>query len=259
MISVAVLGAMGNMGREVVATVMEDPQLRLAGVVDAHAPGEGSSLKHPVSGSIVLKDVTQLDRGQIDVVVDFTVAEAAVRNVMWALDNGVHAVVGTTGISGEDMKRLSEMASSGQANVLIAPNFAIGAVLMMRFSRMAADVFDQCEIIELHHRGKRDAPSGTAIATARLVQGEMKQSENPPSEEREVSGTRGGTVGPVNVHSIRLDGLVAHQEVLFGAKGQTLSIRHDTTDRSCFMPGVLIAIKAIADIPGLTVGLDSLL
>jgi 4-hydroxy-tetrahydrodipicolinate reductase len=168
-------------------------------------------------------------------------------------------VVGTTGISEEDIKRLTEKAKSADANVLIAPNFAVGAVLMMRFSRIAASVFDQCEIIELHHRGKRDAPSGTAIATAGVIQEAMKPSAVPSSEEREVSGTRGGRLGPVSIHSVRLDGLVAHQEVLFGAKGQTLSIRHDTTDRSCFMPGVIIAVKAISGLPGLTIGLDSIL
>jgi 4-hydroxy-tetrahydrodipicolinate reductase len=257
--SVAVLGALGNMGREVVAAVMEDPQLELTGVVDALAGEKESAVRHPVSGLAVLNDVSQLDRGKVDVVVDFTVAHAAVRNIIWALESGVHAVVGTTGISEEDLKHIAKMASEKDANVLIAPNFALGAVLMMRFSGMAAAVFDQCEIIELHHRGKRDAPSGTAIATAGLIQEAMKPAEVPPSDQRGVTGTRGGEIGAVNIHSVRLDGLVAHQEVLFGARGQTLSIRHDTTDRSCFMPGVIIAVKAIAELPGLTIGLDSLL
>jgi len=259
MISVAVLGALGNMGREVISAVIGDSELELAGVVDAEASDAESLPRHPVSGLAVLDDVSRLDPATVDVVVDFTVAHGAVSNILWALDNGVHAVVGTTGISEEDIGRLTDRAASGNANVLIAPNFAIGAVLMMRFSKMAASVFDQCEIVELHHRGKRDAPSGTAIATARLVERAMKPSEIPSSQEREVPGTRGGKVGPINIHSIRLDGLVAHQEILFGAKGQTLSIRHDTTDRSCFMPGVIIAVKAVADLPGLTIGLDSLL
>jgi 4-hydroxy-tetrahydrodipicolinate reductase len=259
MIKVAVLGALGNMGREVVAAVQDDPELGLAGVVDVRAGEEEPPSRHPVSGSTVLDDVSRLDSREVDVIVDFTVAHSAVRNIMWALDHGVHAVVGTTGISDEDIRQLADRAAAADANVLIAPNFAIGAVLMMKFSRMAASVFDQCEIVELHHRGKRDAPSGTAIATARLVEEVMKPSKIPPSEERVVPGTRGGSLGPVNIHSVRLDGLVAHQEVLFGGKGQTLSIRHDTTDRSCFMPGVIIAVKGVAAIPGLTIGLDSLL
>jgi 4-hydroxy-tetrahydrodipicolinate reductase len=259
MINVAVLGALGNMGREVIAAVEEDPELKLAGLVDVKAGEEESPPTHPVSGLAILDDVSRLDPREVDVIVDFTVAHSAVRDIMWALDHGVHAVVGTTGISDEDIKRLADRASTADTNVLIAPNFAIGAVLMMKFSQMAASVFDQCEIVELHHRGKRDAPSGTAIATARLVQNAMEPSKIPPSEERDVSGTRGGNLGPVNIHSVRLDGLVAHQEVLFGAKGQTLSIRHDTTDRTCFMPGVIIAVKGVAAIPGLTIGLDSLL
>jgi 4-hydroxy-tetrahydrodipicolinate reductase len=130
---------------------------------------------------------------------------------------------------------------------------------MMKASEMAARVFDQCEIIEMHHRGKKDSPSGTAIATARRIADAMKAGEVPASTESEVAGARGGVVGPVHIHSVRLDGLVAHQEVVFGSRGQTLTIRHDTTDRSCFMPGVIMAVKAIPDLPGLTIGLDTLI
>jgi 4-hydroxy-tetrahydrodipicolinate reductase len=159
----------------------------------------------------------------------------------------------------EDLLRIKKYVEGGRANVLIAANFSIGAVLMMKFSEIAASVFDQCEIVELHHRGKVDSPSGTAIATSRRIQGAMKPAPIPLSDDKEISGTRGGSLGPVNIHSVRLDGLVAHQEVIFGARGQTLSIRHDTTDRSCFMPGVIMAVKAVSDLPGLTIGLDSLI
>lgn len=259
MIKVGVAGALGRMGREVVAAVAKDPELELAAVIDRAVRERSAEASHPDCGLTVLDDIFLLDPSGVDVMVDFTVAAAAVADVMWALDRAVHSVVGTTGIGEDDLLAIQEKAKDAQANVLIAPNFAIGAVLMMRFSEMAAAVFDQCEIIELHHRGKRDAPSGTAIDTARRIESKMKPSGVPLSEEREVPGTRGGTVGPVNIHSVRLDGLVAHQEVVFGARGQTLSIRHDTTDRSSFMPGVIMAVKAIADLPGLTLGLDTIL
>lgn len=259
MIDVAVLGATGNMGMEVVKAVTEDPELTLAGCVDASARGSRRTPEHPTCGIPVLDDVTRLDPSKMDVVVDFTVADAAVANMMWALDNGVHAVVGTTGISEQAMRQIKLKAEGGRANVLIAANFAIGAVMMMRFAEIAATVFDQCEVIEYHHRGKRDAPSGTAIATAVRVERAMNSVPVPRAEQREITGTRGGKLGSVTIHSVRLDGFVAHQEVIFGAKGQTLSIRHDSTDRTCFMPGVVMAVKAIAELPGLTIGLDSLL
>jgi 4-hydroxy-tetrahydrodipicolinate reductase len=259
MISVGVVGALGRMGREVVAAVSEDQELQLTAVVDRAVREGGPAVCHPDCGLPVVEDIFLLDPAQVEVIVDFTIAAAAAADVMWALEHGVHSVVGTTGMCEADLLAIREKAESARANVLIAPNFAIGAVMMMRFSEMAAAAFDQCEIIELHHRGKRDAPSGTAIDTARRVERAMKPSAVPPSEEREVPGTRGGTVGPVNIHSVRLDGLVAHQEVVFGAKGQTLSIRHDTTDRSCFMPGVIMAVKAVGDLPGLTLGLDAIL
>jgi 4-hydroxy-tetrahydrodipicolinate reductase len=259
MISVGVVGALGRMGREVVAAVSEDPELQLTAVVDRAVREGGPAVCHPDCGLPVMEDIFLVDPAQVEVIVDFTIAAAALPDVMWALEQGVHSVVGTTGLSEADLLVIKGKADSAKANVLIAPNFAIGAVMMMRFSEMAAAVFDQCEIIELHHRGKRDAPSGTAIDTASRVERAMEASAVPQSEEREVQGTRGGQIGPVNIHSVRLDGLVAHQEVVFGSKGQTLSIRHDTTDRSCFMPGVIMAVKAVRDLPGLTLGLDAIL
>lgn len=253
MINVAVVGALGRMGDEVCRVVIDDPGLKLVGAVDVASSGEKTF------GVQVLDDIGLLTPGPADVLVDFTHADAAVGNIAWALDNGIHSVVGTTGIGEEEMAQIAERTASGDANVLIAANFALGAVLMMRFAEMAASVFDQCEIIELHHRGKRDAPSGTAIETARRVAGAMEASEVPTVREQKVEGTRGGKVGPVRIHSVRLDGLVAHQEVLFGSTGQTLSIRHDSTDRSCFMPGVVMAIKAVGSLPGLTIGLEKVL
>jgi 4-hydroxy-tetrahydrodipicolinate reductase len=254
MIRVAVLGALGNMGREVIRAVQSDPALELAAAVDPLAAGEFEGCGFEVEG-----DIECLAGADVDVAVDFTHAGAAVPNILWALDNGIHSVVGTTGIPPEKLLEIGEKASSGKANVIIAANFALGAVLMMKFSEIAAGVFDQCEIVELHHRGKKDSPSGTALTTATRIAGAMDAAPVPGTAENTVNGARGGALGPVNIHSIRLDGLVAHQEVIFGSQGQTLTIRHDTTDRTCFMPGVLMAIKAVGDLPGLTVGLEPVL
>jgi 4-hydroxy-tetrahydrodipicolinate reductase len=254
MISVAVLGAMGNMGRRVAEAVMDDPELELIALVDPAAmlEFEGCELE-------LMEDVDCLAPLGVDIAVDFTEPAAAYPNTMWLLENGIHAVVGTTGLSGEQLSVIRSAAERGKANAIIAPNFALGAVLMMKFAEQAARVFDQCEIIELHHRGKKDAPSGTSITTAERIEEAMKASAVPDSIEGQVPGTRGGKLGEVRIHSVRLDGLVAHQEVIFGSRGQTLSIRHDTTDRSCFMPGVIMAVKAVDRLPGLTLGLEAVL
>ncbi len=254
MIRVAVLGALGNMGREVINAVREEPGMEVAAAVDVRASGKPEDL---VTG--ITEDIDSLAGAGVDVLVDFTEASAAVSNITWALDHGVNAVVGTTGIDDRAISRIRQRAEGGAANVLIAPNFALGAVLMMKFAGMAAEVFDQCEIVELHHRGKKDSPSGTALATARMIDEAMDAARVPPAGEPEVVGARGGTVGPVHIHSVRLDGLIAHQEVIFGSRGQTLTIRHDTVDRSCFMPGVIRAIRAIDGLSGLTVGLEAIL
>ncbi len=253
MIRVVVTGALGKMGIPVCGAVVADPELNLIGAVDTSAGGA------VVHGLEVLESIDLLEVDSVDVLVDFTNAEVAFANTTWALDNGVHAVVGTTGMSEEELEEIAARADSGNSNVIVAPNFALGAVLMMKFSEIAAKVFDECEIIELHHRGKLDAPSGTATTTAMRVAEVMKDTPVPTVNEKGVQGARGARIGPVSIHSVRLDGLVAHQEVLFGSQGQTLSIRHDTTDRSCFMPGVVMAIKAVGSLPGLTVGLEEVI
>jgi len=256
MIRVAVMGALGRMGTEVMKAVSEDSEIQLVCGVDPKAEGVekveivGSNI--PVFNSKE-KITTELPTPP-DVIVDFTLADAAIQNINWALENRIHAVVGTTGIPEEQISLIRKEAEEKGCNILIAANFAIGAVLMMKFAEMASRVFDQCEIVELHHRGKIDAPSGTAIATAKRIISSIDQSSNVS-----LDGSRGGLIGGVRIHSVRLDGLVAHQEVIFGGKGQTLIIRHDTTDRSCFMPGVLMAIKAIKNLPGLTIGLEPIL
>ena len=259
MIKVAVMGAAGKMGGEVCGAVLADPGLDLVGAVDPAVLDKEIPQALLTAGITVLPGKEGLDAMAIDVMVDFTTADAAVENVLWAVENDIHSVVGTTGITEPDIKRIRGLADSGKANVVLAANFALGAVLMMKFSETAAGIFDQAEIIEMHHRGKLDAPSGTAIETARRIGEVPKASKVPLSDEREVKGSRGGRLGGVQIHSVRLDGLVAHQEVIFGSTGETLRIRHDTIDRSCFMPGVLIAIKAVGSTPGLTVGLEPLL
>lgn len=259
MIRVMVMGALGRMGDEVCRAIDSEETMELAAAVDPAAGDRGESVIVK-SGQVAVKDSKEkVDPKSIDVMVDFTVAESAVENITWSLGNRIQCVVGTTGIPEEDLSRLEGLSREKGANVLIASNFALGAVLMMNFCEAAAGVFDQCEIIEYHHRGKKDAPSGTAITTARRIEKAMEASEVPECEDRKLPGTRGGRMGPVCIHSLRLDGLVAHQEVIFGSTGERLTIRHDTIDRSCFMPGVILAIKEIERLPGLTFGIEPLL
>jgi 4-hydroxy-tetrahydrodipicolinate reductase len=194
----------------------------------------------------------------VEVVVDFTEADAARENLRWCAENGVHAVVGTTGLSEADYEELR--ASFTSSNCVVAPNFAIGAVLMMRLAEIAAPYFESVEVIELHHENKVDAPSGTAMLTVERIAAASSEWTPDPTTREILQGARGGK-GPADipVHSLRVRGLVAHQEVLFGTTGQTLTIRHDSLDRSSFMPGVLLAVKRVADRPGVTIGLDALL
>jgi 4-hydroxy-tetrahydrodipicolinate reductase len=246
-IRVGVFGAGGRMGRTVCEAVENDDALELVAGVDPFAPGPGVSADRQA----------MLDAG-VAVAVDFTVVDAARENVEWCAANSVHAVVGTTGFTATDLERFRGLFTT--SNCLVAPNFAIGAVLMMRFAELAAPWFDTVEVIELHHDGKVDAPSGTAMATVERIAAASSDWSPDPTQKEVVAGSRGGaaTAG-IRVHSVRMRGMVAHQEVLFGTTGQTLSIRHDTVDRDSFMPGVLLAVKHIADHPGLTVGLDALL
>ena len=196
-----------------------------------------------------------------DVVVDFTTPETALDNIRTCLDAGVHAVVGTSGFDVDAARTAAEEArgAGGAANVLFAPNFAIGAVLMMRFAEQAAKLLGAAEIVELHHDGKKDAPSGTALTTARRIAAARGGAWTGPGGDDAHPGARGTEVDGVRIHAVRLPGLLAHQEVILGGPGQTLTIRHDSTDRSSFMPGVLMAVRAVGDRPGLTVGLDALL
>ena len=242
------------------AAVAADPALDLVGAIDPlHA---GLDLRHATGVDVpdlhIDPDPDHLLRNGVDVVVDFTVLEASRRNLAWAADHGVHAVTGTTGFRPADHDALR--AAFTRSNCLIAPNFAIGAVLMMRFAELAAPWFDSAEVIELHHDRKVDAPSGTAMMTAQRMADASDRWGEDPTKNEVLPGARGAAgPGGIHVHSVRLRGLIAHQEVLLGAAGQTLSIRHDSFDRDSFMPGVVLAVKQIADHPGLTVGLGTFL
>lgn len=256
MIRVGVAGATGRMGREVCRAVDADPDLALAAGVSRSAPGvtlaEAIGLEGE-AGALELAEHLDDLRGGVDVLVDFTAPAHAPDHVAWGIANGVHVVVGTTGFEVDEAWR------DAPVGVIVAPNFAIGAVLLMRFAEQAARFLPDAEVIELHHEGKVDAPSGTALATARRIAAAREVAPPSPEEVASHPGARGTDVDGVRVHSVRLPGLVAHEEVVFGGTGQTLSIRHDTTDRTSFMPGVLLAIRAVPRRPGLTVGLDAVL
>ncbi len=245
------------MGRAVCRAVAADPALELVAAVDPYP----DRIEDQVGPNLRGADIEVLAGAGAEVAVDFTVRDAATANLAWCADHGVHAVVGTTGFSDDDLGELRRRFGAGGApNCVIAPNFAIGAVLMMRFAELAAPWFDTAEIVELHHDAKADAPSGTAMATAARMATASGQWGEDPTRTEVLPGARGG-VGPagIRVHSVRLRGLVAHQEVLLGAPGQTLTLRHDSYDRESFMPGVVVAVKAVGTRPGLTVGLDQLL
>jgi len=198
---------------------------------------------------------------QTDIVIDFTHPDAVMDNLKFLINNGIHAVVGTTGFTDERVKQVeSWLADRPDVAVIIAPNFAIGAVLSMHFAKQAARFFESVEVIELHHPHKADAPSGTAARTAQLIAEARKDlPPNPDATSTGLEGARGADVDGIPVHSVRLAGLVAHQEVLFGTLGETLTIRHDSIDRTSFVPGVLIAVRRVRERPGLTVGIEPLL
>lgn len=244
-IRVGVLGAAGRMGREVCRAVQDAPDCELVATVDRGGALEGL-----------------LDAGA-EVAVDFTHPDVVMDHVRFCVDHGLHAVVGTTGMDADRLAAVRGwLATAPGVGVVVAPNFSVGAVLMMRFAAQAAPFYESVEIVELHHPDKVDAPSGTARRTAELVAAARDRAGRGPAPDATATGlpgARGASVDGVPVHAVRLRGLVAHQEVLLGAAGETLTIRHDALDRASFMPGVLLAVRAVRARPGLTVGLDPLL
>lgn len=252
MIRVGVVGAAGRMGSTVCDAIVEADGLELAAAVDV--VGGGGS----IHGLVISSELKALAEAKCDVVVDFTVADASRTTLPWLALHGIHAVVGTTGFSADDLASF-EKSFTG-SNCLIAANFAIGAVLMMKFAEQAAPYFETAEIIEFHHNAKADAPSGTALATAQRMAAASDEWAADPTKHEVVPGARGG-VGPggIHIHGVRMVGMVASQEVILGTAGQTLVIRHDSNDRVSFMPGVVLACRKVAGLTGLTMGIDSLL
>ncbi len=245
MIKVGVLGANGKMGTQTVATITAATDLELVAALDL-----GDSIE-------------TLKKSGAEVVVDFTHPDSVMANLEFAINNGINVVVGTTGFDSAKLAKVKELlANNPKVGALIAPNFGLGAVLMMQFAAQAAKHFESVEIIELHHPNKADAPSGTATRTAELITDARKVANRPPMPDATTSalpGARGAKVGDVAIHSVRLRGLVAHQEVVLGDQGETLSIRHDSIDRTGFMPGVLLGIRKVGSHPGLTFGLEKFL
>ena len=242
MIKVGVLGSRGRMGAEVVKAVTEAADLELVASLDL-----GDSLEALVANGA-------------QVVVDFTTPDSVMANLEFLITHNIHAVIGTTGFDDARIAKIKSLLANSTSGVLIAPNFAIGAVLMMEFATKAAKYFESAEIIELHHPNKVDAPSGTAARTAELMAKSRKEAglaAMPDATSTSLDGARGATIGDIPVHSVRLRGLVAHQEVLLGGIGETLSIRHDSIDRVGFMPGVLLGVRQVVNHPGLTFGLEN--
>jgi len=251
------------MGREVCRGVLHDPELELAGAVDVRSVGAdiGDLIGERPVGLRVTEDLRRcLETGQASVVVDFTNSQACMGNARLAVRFGLNLVIGTTGMSTREIDELHTLAEEQEVGILLAPNFALGAVLMMHFAQIAARYFPQVEIIEMHHDQKLDAPSGTALKTAELILSARGEAPGAKVQEQErLAGCRGGNYEGVRIHSLRLPGFVAHQKVVFGGNGQTLSIQHDSLSRESFIPGVLLAIKEVGRLRGLVYGLENIL
>ena len=260
-ITVVVHGAMGKMGKTVINAICQEPETRLVGAVDIKVTGNRLQLPDG-SGDVPLSiDLDSILASQKpDVVVDFSVAKAAMPAIRLAAKRKVNLVIGTTGFSASDVDEIRKLVETNGIGAIMASNFAIGAIVMMHLAKVAARYFDYAEIIEFHHNMKMDAPSGTALSTAKsMAQAKGKPFNRPPVEKGEALKSRGEQTEGISIHSVRLPGLLAHQEVILGAAGQTLTIRHDTIDRDCFMPGVILAVKAVVKRRGLTVGLAPIL
>jgi len=257
-IKVAVYGALGRMGQTLVDALCREPDMQLVGAVDIKAAKDRLPLPDG-SGTVPLSSKLEdiLSAVQPEVVVDFSVAAAVMPAVRLSVERGVNLVIGTSGLTADDIKEIDRLAQARGVGVAVVPNFALGAVLMMHLAKIAGKYFDFAEIIELHHHLKVDAPSGTALSTARA----MAKAKGKPfsTPEGKASAGRGEQVEGVSIHSVRLPGLLAHQEVMLGGAGQTLKIRHDTIGRECYMPGVMLAIRGVVKRKGLVYGLETLL
>ena len=275
-IQVVVCGILGKMGRESAKAVAGEKNMKIVGALDVNGLGEDSGLlvSNRANGIIIKDDMeTVLRESGAEVMVDFTNPHAVMKNIETALRCGVVPVVGTSGIDEGDVEKIKGWTEDYKTAAVVVPNFAIGAVLMMKFARLAARYFPDVEVIEQHHEKKVDAPSGTAIKTAQMIyQGQLESARSRgsvsdgvfspfprPSEVEKVAGSRGGKLNGINLHSVRLPGRVAHQEVIFGGMGQTLTIRHDSIDRTSFMPGLIMAINEAVKVKGLVYGIENLI
>lgn len=257
-IKVVVQGAVGKVGQEVVKAVCVDSEMQLVGAVDLKAAQDSLTLPDgsgSVPFSVDLEHILSICHP--NVLVDFTIAQAIMPAMRIATEKGINLVIGTTGLTKDDLNEIDRRAKAHKVGAVVAPNFALGAVLMMHLAEIAAKYLDYAEIIELHHHLKADAPSGTALATARAMAAARGKPFLQPVGK--VTESRGEQVEGVTIHSVRLPGLMAHQEVILGGPGQTVSIRHDTINRECYMPGVMLAIREVVKRQGLTYGLDTLL
>ena len=259
-IRVVVHGASGRMGREVINALCHEPEMQVAGAVELQVSGDHLPLPNS-SGAVPFSSNLDyiLTTCQPDVLVDFTTAKATMPAVLTATRHNVNLVIGTTGLTADELREIDRLAIEHEVGAVVAPNFALGAVLMMHLAKVAAKYLDYAEIIELHHHQKADSPSGTALSTAKAMAAARGKPFYHLSEQERKSGSRGEQVEGVTIHSVRLPGLLAHQEVILGAPGQTLIIRHDTISRECYMPGVMLAIKEVVKHKGLVYGLDTLL
>lgn len=262
-LKVAVSGANGKMGQEVMKMVLNDPELELVAAIDVKmsAIDVGQIIGVQQTGVVFENDIEQaLIRSQADILVDFTNPQAVHNNVKTAIKSGVYPVVGTTGLQMEEIKEFDKLLKEKEIGGIFVPNFAIGAILMMRFAEQAAKYMPHVEIIELHHDQKIDAPSGTALKTAEMIQAQRKYfKQGIETEYEKIDGARGADFDGFRIHSVRLPGFVAHQEVIFGSSGQVLTIKHDSINRESFMPGVNLAIKKIKNYVGAVYGLENLI
>ena len=259
-IRVVVHGALGKMGREIISALCQESETQVVGAVELEATEDYLTLP---DGSGTIPFSSDLDHiltsCQPDVLVDFTIAKATMPAVRAATKQGVNLIVGTSGLAADEISEIERLATAHKVGIVVAPNFALGAVLMVHLAKVAAKYLDYAEIIELHHHLKADAPSGTALSTAKEMAQAKGKPFSRPSEKKEIPKSRGEEVEGIFIHAVRLPGLMAHQEVIMGAPGQTLSIRHDTISRECYIPGVILAIKEVVKRKGLVCGLDSLL
>jgi 4-hydroxy-tetrahydrodipicolinate reductase len=262
MLKVAVNGASGKMGRQVCMAVLDDTELELTSCADLKDGFPDEIFRSQLGGKAdsisCFSDVDSMLAGKPEVMVDFTHPDTVLYNVKAAINASVNAVIGTTGLAEADLSEIKAALEGSKTNIIVAPNFAVGAVLMMEMAKMASKYMDGCEVIELHHSGKADAPSGTSLKTAGMV-GDKETPRLKDGEKETLECARGGVKNGVHIHSVRLPGLVAHQEVIFGGLAQTLTIRHDSIGRESFMPGVIMAVKAVGTRRGLTYGLENLM